>query len=290
MKYYHVDVFSKSPYSGNGLTIFTDIPELEKPFMQTITQEMRQFESIFLRETEPNTFRAFIFTMEEELDFAGHPVIGAAALLHDLYSKEKEQDKWTIHLNAKSVVVQTTRNENYYSASMNQGKAEFRNILSKNQEKEFLSYFNLREEDKSGNLPFQVITTGLAYLILPVKPESLSKVKVTIPDLEKKLEQVNAKFFYILDIDGLQGRTWDNFGLVEDIATGSAAGPVGAFLVKNKLAEIDKKIILRQGDFVGRPSHINIVVSRSGDIFVEGDVCKIATGELLQQPGLLTKS
>jgi trans-2,3-dihydro-3-hydroxyanthranilate isomerase len=284
MKYYHVDVFSKRPYSGNGLTIFTDIPDLEKSHMQAITQEMRQFESIFLRETEANTFRAFIFTMEEELDFAGHPVIGAAALLHDLYSKEKEQDRWTIHLNAKSVVVQTMRNENYYSARMNQGKAEFRNVLSKNQEKEFLSYFNLTEDDKSGDLPFQVITTGLAYLILPVKSAALSKVKVTIPDLEKRLEKINAKFFYILDTEGLQGRTWDNFGLVEDIATGSAAGPVGAFLVKNKLAEVEKKIILRQGDFVGRPSQMNILVSKTGDIFVEGEVCKMATGELLQLP------
>jgi PhzF family phenazine biosynthesis protein len=284
MKYYHVDVFSKKPYSGNGLTIFTDIPDLEKSHMQTITQEMRQFESIFLRETEAKAFRAFIFTMEEELDFAGHPVIGAAALLHDLYSKEKKQDSWTIHLNAKSVVVQTTRNENYYSARMNQGKAEFRNVLSKSQEKEFLAYFNLTEDDKSGDLPFQVITTGLAYLILPVKSASLSKVKVTIPDLEKKLEKINAKFFYVLDAEGLQGRTWDNFGLVEDIATGSAAGPVGAFLVKNKLAEPDKTIILKQGDFVGRPSQINILVSKIGDILVEGEVCKMATGELLQQP------
>jgi PhzF family phenazine biosynthesis protein len=211
-------------------------------------------------------------------------VIGAAALLHDLYSKEKEQDSWTIHLNAKSVVVQTTRSENYYSARMNQGKAEFRNILSKNQEKEFLSYFNLTENDQSGDLPFQVITTGLAYLILPVKSAALSKVKVTIPDLEKKLEKINAKFFYILDPEGLQGRTWDNFGLIEDIATGSAAGPVGAFLVKNKLAEVDKKIILKQGDFVGRPSQMNILVSKIGDIFVEGEVCKIATGDLLQLP------
>jgi trans-2,3-dihydro-3-hydroxyanthranilate isomerase len=281
MKYYHVDVFSKQPYSGNGLTVFTDIPELEKSFMQTITQEMRQFESIFLREIELNTFRAFIFTMEEELDFAGHPVIGAAALLHDLYSKEEEQDTWTIHLNAKSVQVQTRRTENYYSARMNQGKAEFRNVLSKNQEKEFLGYFNLTEDDKSGDLPFQVITTGLAYLILPVKSASLAKVKVMIPDLEKKLEKINAKFFYVLDTEGLQGRTWDNFGLVEDVATGSAAGPAGAFLVKNKLAEVDKSIILKQGDFVGRPSRINIVVSKSGDIFVEGEVCKIAIGELL---------
>lgn len=282
MKYYHVDVFSDRPYSGNGLTIFTDIADLDKSFMQTITREMRQFESIFLRETDTNTFRAFIFTMEEELDFAGHPVIGAAALLHDLYSKEKEQDSWTIHLNAKSVIVQTMRTENYYMARMNQGKAEFRNVLSKNQEKEFLSYFNLTEEDKSGELPLQVITTGLAYLIIAVKPTALSKVRVTIPDLEKKLEKINAKFFYILDTEGLQGRTWDNFGLVEDIATGSAAGPVGAFLVKNKLAQVDKKIILRQGDFVARPSQMNVLVSKIGDIFVEGEVCKIAAGELLR--------
>jgi trans-2,3-dihydro-3-hydroxyanthranilate isomerase len=281
MKYYHVDVFSSKPYSGNGLTIFMDAKGLEKSFMQTVTQEMRQFESIFLDQTDSNSFRAFIFTMEEELDFAGHPVIGAAALLHDLYSKDKEQNSWTIHLNTKSVVVRTTRNENYYSAQMNQGKAEFRTVLSKDQEKDFLGYFNLTEEDKAGNLPFQVITTGLSYLILSVKSKSLSKVKVTISDLEKKLENINAKFFYILDVEHLQGRTWDNFGLVEDIATGSAAGPVGAYLVKNNLARVDTTIMLSQGDFLGRPSKLNIVVSKDGDIFVEGDVCKIAMGELI---------
>src|SRR5882762_5344559 len=72
MKYYHVDVFSNKPYSGNGLTIFTDAKPLEKSTMQTITQEMRQFESVFLHQIDSNTFRASIFTMEEELDFAGH--------------------------------------------------------------------------------------------------------------------------------------------------------------------------------------------------------------------------
>jgi trans-2,3-dihydro-3-hydroxyanthranilate isomerase len=214
------------------LTIFTDTKDLKKSSMQTITQEMRQFESIFLNRIDSNSFRAYIFTMEEELDFAGHPIIGAAALLHDLYSGQKEQDSWTIQLNAKSVIIKTVRSENYFSAQMNQGSAEFRTVLSTDQEREFLGFFNLTEDDKVGKLPFQVITTGLAYLILPVKKESLSKVKVTISDLEKKLEKINAKFFYILDVEQLQGRTWDNFGLVEDIATGSAAGPVGAYLMK----------------------------------------------------------
>jgi len=282
--YYHVDVFSKNAFSGNGLTIFTDAEEFSKETMQTLTREMRQFESIFLYQTYINTFRASIFTMEEELDFAGHPVIGAAALLHDLYSSHKDHDSWIFQLNARNVLVKTARQGNYYSAWMNQGRAEFRTQLSPEQETEFLGYLNLNEEDKAGTLPFQVITTGLPYLILPVKTTALPKVKVTIPDLERKLEKIQAKFFYVLDVEKLQGRTWDNFGLVEDIATGSAAGPAGAFLVKNNLAVAGSEIILRQGDFLGRPSKIEVTVSTGGDIFVQGDVCKIARGEVLANP------
>lgn len=283
MKYFHVDVFSDKPYSGNGLSVFIETENLKKTFMQTVAQEMRQFESIFLNQINSNTFRAFIFTMEEELDFAGHPIIGAAAILHDLYSIEKEQTNWTILLNAKSVNVTSVKHLNYYSVQMNQGKAEFGIVLSKNQEIDFLSFLNLKEEDKTDEMFCEVISTGLPYLILPIKANSLSKVKVTIPDLNKKLEQIGAKFFYVLDIENLQGRTWDNFGLVEDVATGSAAGPVGAYLVKNNLAKIDSQIILRQGNFLERPSEIKIVISRTADIYVEGDVCKIAIGELLTQ-------
>jgi trans-2,3-dihydro-3-hydroxyanthranilate isomerase len=279
--YYHVDVFSKNAFSGNGLTIFTNAEGFNKETMQMLTNEMRQFESIFLYQTDRNSFRTFIFTMEEELDFAGHPLIGAAALLHDLYSNHKEHDSWNLQLNTRTVVIQTVRQGNYYSARMNQGRAEFRTQLSPEQETEYLGYLNLNEKDKAGNLPFQVITTGLPYLILPVKTTALPKVKVTIPDLESKLEKIQAKFFYVLDVEKLQGRTWDNFGIVEDVATGSAAGPVGAFLVKNNLAIAGSEIILRQGDFLGRPSKIQVTVSNGGDIFVQGDVCMIARGEIL---------
>jgi trans-2,3-dihydro-3-hydroxyanthranilate isomerase len=282
MKYYHVDVFSDKPFSGNGLTVFTEAKDFDKAYMQSVTQEMRQFESIFLYQIEATNFRAFIFTMEEELDFAGHPVLGAAAILHDIYLNEKRQNNWTIELNAKSIDVKTTKYDKHYSAQMNQGKAEFLNVLSPEEENAFLSYLNLTVEDKTGNLPFQVISTGLPYLILPVKATSLSKVKVTTSNLVKKLEAVNAKFFYVLDTANLQGRTWNNLGIVEDIATGSAAGPVGAYLVKNNLAKTDTEIILKQGGFLGRPSLIKVFVSAKGDIFVEGDVCKIAFGELLK--------
>jgi trans-2,3-dihydro-3-hydroxyanthranilate isomerase len=284
MKYYHVDVFSKNKFSGNGLTIFEIEKELNKKIMQTITQEMKQFESIFYYKLNTNIYRAFIFTVEEELDFAGHPIIGLSAMLHDLYSSEKEKDSWTIELNEKSVIVETKKKEGYYSAKMNQGIPEFKEILSNEQEVEFLNYLNLELEDKFEKLPLQVISTGLPYLIIPIKTNALEKSKIIISDLENQLNKIGAKFIFILDVEKKQGRTWDNLGLVEDVATGSSAGPVGAYLVDNKIEKMDNELIIEQGHFLGRPSQIKIVVTskndKMDDVFVEGNVCKIAKGEI----------
>jgi PhzF family phenazine biosynthesis protein len=83
--YYHVDVFTNKPLSGNGLTVFTEAECFSKTDMQRLTQEMRQFESIFLQRITNNKIRDYVFTCEEELNFAGHPVLGAAATLHDLF-------------------------------------------------------------------------------------------------------------------------------------------------------------------------------------------------------------
>jgi trans-2,3-dihydro-3-hydroxyanthranilate isomerase len=84
LAYRHVDVFSKIPFSGNGLTVFPESNGLSVQIMQCITQEMRQFESIFLHvQPSSSLVKASIFTMEEELAFAGHPVLGAACVLHE---------------------------------------------------------------------------------------------------------------------------------------------------------------------------------------------------------------
>lgn len=284
MKYYHVDVFTKEKFSGNGLTIFQIDKNLDKKVMQTITKEMKQFESIFYYELKPNTFRAYIFTVDEELDFAGHPIIGLSAMLHDLYSLEKDKNNWKIELNKKSVIVETKKKEGYYSAKMNQGIPEFLTILSKNQEIEFMSYLNLTLDDKFEDFPLQVISTGLPYLIIPIKTNALKKSKIVISNLEIQLDKIGAKFVFILDVKMRQGRTWDNLGTIEDVATGSSAGPVGAYLIENKIDIMNKEIIIEQGHFLDRPSQIKIIVTSKNNqidaIFVEGNVCKIAKGEM----------
>ena len=79
-----VDVFTDRAYAGNGLAVFPEAAGLTAPQMQAIAAELRQVESIFLERTpEPRRVRARIFTPEEELPFAGHPSLGAAAVLHE---------------------------------------------------------------------------------------------------------------------------------------------------------------------------------------------------------------
>ena len=83
LTYSHVDVFSRVPYGGNSLPVFPDAADLSAEQMLRITQEMRHFEAVFLLPTnEPGTVAARIFDLFEELPFAGHPIIGAAAVLH----------------------------------------------------------------------------------------------------------------------------------------------------------------------------------------------------------------
>ena len=82
-------------------------------------------------------------------------------------------------------------------------------------------------------LPLQVVSTGLPYLIVPVTPEGLAAATIRVHGFEALLRQSGAKFVYVVDPSGGEGRTWDNSGRVEDVATGSAAGRFTAHLVSS---------------------------------------------------------
>jgi trans-2,3-dihydro-3-hydroxyanthranilate isomerase len=117
--YHHVDVFSPEPFKGNGLIVFTATAGFTSDTMQVLTREMRQFESIFLQEINGNRVRARILACEEELQFAGHPVLGPAATLHDLHKRDEVKVEWRFELTAKTVTVITEKKGERYEAIMN---------------------------------------------------------------------------------------------------------------------------------------------------------------------------
>jgi trans-2,3-dihydro-3-hydroxyanthranilate isomerase len=125
LAYSHVDVFSRSPFGGNSLPVFPDVGDLTAEQMLRITQEMRHFEAIFIQPTDqPRTVRARIFDLFDELPFAGHPIIGAAAVLHERSGATGAQS-WRFQLPGRTVEITTEVTPTGYSGSLDQGAPEF---------------------------------------------------------------------------------------------------------------------------------------------------------------------
>lgn len=282
LPFWLVDVFAREPLSGNGLSVFLLDEELPTGVMQRITQEMRQFETIFLRRTERSSrFSARIFTMEEELPFAGHPVIGAGALLHSEFFLKDDITHLEFAMQDRNINVVSRREGISYVAEMDQGFATIEPPIPSAKNDTFLKALNLSIEDLAPDLPLQVVSTGLPYLIVPIS-SNLEHAQIVVPDFEDLLQTVGAKFVYVLQVGSLEGRTWDNDGSVEDIATGSAAGPAAVYLVTHKLASTGESLVLLQGQFLNRPSELYATVQGDSELSVtiKGQVCFVGNGAL----------
>ena len=289
--YIHVDVFSPRPYSGNSLAVFPDAAGLDGEQMAAITKELRHFESIFLRPStdDPRTFSARVFDLIEELDFAGHPLIGAACALHDsLHTAERE--RWTLRLKARTVTVETERrNAGRYFAVLDQGPAEFLGTADSSRLAGIAAWFSLGADDLDRSLPPEIVSTGLRYLVLPLRGDALARARIAIPDLERKLAEMDAQFAYLLNAEQLEARHWNNDGVIEDVATGSGAGCAAAYLRSHGRIGDGESVALKQGRFTGRPSEIVMRAHGSGrrvhPVEIGGDVSIVGNGELYALPG-----
>jgi trans-2,3-dihydro-3-hydroxyanthranilate isomerase len=276
--YRHVDVFADAPFRGNGLiVVFAATAELAAEQLRVVTEEMRQFETIFVAPVgDTATVQARIFTVEEELPFAGHPVIGAAAALHERLASDAEEVEWQFRIQDRPLRVISRRDDVYFDATMDQGSPAVSEPLPERRE-EVARALGLRLDDLAP-LPLQVISTGLPYLIVPVTPAALGSAHIGTGGFESMLDTLGAKFVYVLDVEHGEGRTWDNIGAVEDVATGSAAGPAAAYLHLHRMADPAQPLRLAQGRFVGRPSSITVTRSADGHLWVGGPVRPVAAG------------
>lgn len=283
MKYYHVNVFSSRPMSGNGLTIVFPERQISDYTLLEITREFKQFETIFIfRENEMGAFPVRIFTLGEELTFAGHPIIGAGAIIHHLKFSQHNTSQIKFDLSGRILNVESIYSQGLFNVTMNQGAPQFIKKVEKSYYCEIAKALGIRKSDIDAEFPIEVVSTGLPYLLVPVQ-DNLEKTSIRLEDFEGFLSRFGAKFVYVFDPKTLECRTWDNFGSVEDVATGSAAGPLCAYLVNNGFRKINEIIQIHQGKFVERPSIIQAwvtQVSTSQEVFIRGNVAFFASGEL----------
>jgi len=284
LEYSHVDVFSPVPYAGNSVPVFLDARGLTTAQMLRITQQLRHFEAIFLEHDGPaNAARARVFDLSEELPFAGHPILGAAAALHDASGRPQPQD-WHIALSRKTVQITTERTPSGYTGLMDQGAPELHGEVS--DRAAFAEAFGLGVEDLA-DLPLEVVSTGLRYVIIPVGPGAILRARVT-RDLTALVRGVDAQFAVLLDEAALEIRHWNNDGVLEDVATGSAAGTIGAYRLRHRLARAGESFELHQGRFTGRPSKMRVQPEGRPDairsVMVGGDVTIVGHGTLTRLP------
>jgi PhzF family phenazine biosynthesis protein len=267
--------------AGNSLPVFLNAGGLEAAQMLKITQELRHFEAIFLTPSErQNRVQARVFDLFEELPFAGHPIIGAAAAMHQAAGATHKQT-WQIDLRDKVVSITTERTAEGYFGLLDQGAAE---LLGEVTDREtFARAFNLTVEDLDPSLPLSVISTGLRYLIVPVLPSAIGKARIE-RDIAHLMRDVNAQFAVLLDDQSIEARHWNNDGVIEDIATGSAAGAIGAYRLRHGRAKPGETFILHQGRFTGRASQLRVQLDGSASnitsVKVGGDVAIVGTGVL----------
>jgi PhzF family phenazine biosynthesis protein len=170
--YRHVDVFSRRALQGNGLVVVLDAENLSTAVMQQLTREVRQFETAFLTGVDlpGRSARVRIFTEDEELDFAGHPVLGAAAVLHTLLPAPAAEESWALAVAQRRVETRTRGAAGWVDAAMDQGVPQLGHAIAGELAEAYRDALNLVHGQLHPALPMQVVSTGLPYLIADVDP------------------------------------------------------------------------------------------------------------------------
>ena len=288
LDYFVLDVFTDKPLAGNPLAVVMNTAGLTTEQMHDIAREFNLSETTFIERRPAEVerregVRVRIFTTQEELPFAGHPTLGTASVLKVHAPETLLGDTVTLALNVGAVPVRFSGDGSF--GEMTQRDAEFGAELDAN---EVARLIGLGVEDLDPALTPQVVSTGTAFAIVALKShESLARLKVSQEEATEWLRGRGARWFYVLGPTGNDTPAWRarmQFNGGEDPATGSAAGCAISYLVQRGAVTSGKRIHLRQGVEMGRPSdlYLSAQVRDSGvcDVRVAGSTVLVADGRL----------
>ena len=274
-----LDVFAERPLAGNGLAVVADADDVRDETMLALAHETRLSETTFVQSAgaEGADYRNRIWDPHEELPFAGHPSLGTAVAVARWRGLQQASFVQETHAGLQPIEVEQRNGS--WRASMLQNEAEFGPELER---EAVMAAVGLSAEDAHAELPPQVVSTGMAHAMAPVaEHEALSRAQPDYPALFELSESHGSMVIYLawLDPDGetVRARSFTRTAVMgEDPATGSAAGPLGAYLQARVGAE---RLLIRQGEEMGRPSVLEVEMS-DGRPRVAGGVIPVIDGEV----------
>ena len=309
-RFVQMDVFTDKAFTGNSLAVFPEAEGLSSDDMMRIAREMNLSETVFVLHPNAGQLevlrRLRIFTPVRELPFAGHPIVGtwnALAREGVVHSPEGGTGWQRIYhevgIGVLPVDIEFSDGQPV-QVVMTQGAFEILDeIEDADEQAEVARALGMAREDLDESLPIQVITTGLPCLAVPVR--SLADLRdcrvnaALLGDIYTRRGAVGCHAFTRETLEVGAPRAHARFfapadNIPEDPATGSACGALGAYLVHHGALTLDPendryKFVIEQGDFIHRPSRINLNVKgqtgRVEEVKVGGPSVLVARGEVI---------
>jgi trans-2,3-dihydro-3-hydroxyanthranilate isomerase len=300
--YVKVDVFAKRPFQGNPLAVFPDARGLTTGEMQSLAREMNLSETTFVlpasRKSSADA-RVRIFTPDAEIPYAGHPTIGTFFVLAKDGRIPLKDGVNVAMMEAKAGILPVeifSRRGKVTKVVTVQSRPVFGPVFRKTGLLAEALSIKRADIDVSAAPP-QLVSTGLPWLMVPLKNRrAVEKISVNAQAFAKVVSGLpeGVVDVYVTALDPIDRRATSHSrafslmagGIVEDPATGSASGCLGAYLVEKRLIDVGRssKIVNEQGFAIGRPSRIDIEVRTAKDATIEsvrvgGTVVEVMRGE-----------
>lgn len=305
IRYLQLDVFTSAPFGGNQLAVFLDATNITSEEMQAIAREMNFSESVFVTPAaDPQALaRLRIFTPHIELPFAGHPVIGTTfALAEAGYIRPGTLSPITLEVGVGPLAIELLFAEKRLSfAWMRQPAPAFQ--AWSGDRAALMAALGLSQDDLRADLPIERASAGVPFVLIPIASEQAldraqpdAALRAALNDNEP---HTGAYLFVTPESGGdrpVAARMFaPGMGIAEDAATGSAAGPLGAYLTRHGMAPVERgeaRLTIAQGVRMGRPSRLEVAITQAGNaisrVRVGGEAVVVAQGEFLL-PDALTQ-
>lgn len=302
LKFYKADVFTGQPFCGNPVAVLPNAESLSDRERQQIAREMNLSETVFvLPPTDPAAAaRVRIFTPSQEIPFAGHPILGTFFVLGKL---------GRLPLSGPATHVRYECNIGVFPIEVYVKGGDIDRVVMAQPKPQFLgtvdSVAELYDVGKALGIskglitetkcPVGIVSTGFPVLIVPIR--TLTAVSSMAPDPSGVTEichrfGVNGVMVFttmtVEDSSSVHTRMFATpVGVMEDPATGSASGALGAYLVQNGIVEVapTTEIIAEQGFELDRPSRILVQIVSDDDeiqeVKVGGQAVLVAEGTLM---------
>ncbi len=288
LSFIQLDVFTSRPLEGNPLAVYPDASGLIDAEMQAIAREMNLSETTFIFPRDAATeqdhgIRVRIFTVQEELPFAGHPTLGTAfALRGDSGAPEVRLDLkvGTIPVRFEDIAGKPVFGE------MTQAEPSFGQI---HDPKKIAEVSGVPVEDIDPELPIQTVSTGVPFTILPLKGlNAMRRLQINHARASEYLAASGGKFFFCVTRETVDPAARLHARMLfyngEDPATGSASGCAAAWMVEHGVAQSEERVLIEQGIEMKRPSQIFVRASQHNgrvvNVRVGGNVVEVLRGEL----------